>query len=139
MTTDTFTTDTDNGTRSGDALLRTAVRLDATGAGLIGFGTAAFAERFARLTGLTPAWSYGIAGAFVFYGIAGNWLAGRPNIRPIGTGFSLFNFLGAVGQIAVIPAGVFALTGPGKAVMVAFGLYALCFGVLQLIGVRRLG
>ena len=38
-----------------------------------------------------------------------------------------------------MPAGVFALTGAGKAVMVAFGLWALIFGVLQLIGVRRLG
>jgi hypothetical protein len=34
---------------------------------------------------------------------------------------------------------VFALTGAGEAVMVGFGLWALFFGVLQLIGVRRLG
>lgn len=125
-------------TRPTDALLRTAIRLDATGVGLIGLAVAALAGPFARLTGLTTAWSYGIAVGFLFYGIAGNWLAGRPNIRPIGTGLSLFNFIGAVGQIAVIPAGVFALTGAGKAVMVAFGLYALFFGVLQLVGLRRL-
>jgi hypothetical protein len=96
MTTETVTTGTV--TRSGDSLLRTAVRLDATGVGVIGLGTAAFAGTFALLTGLTPAWSYGIAGAFVVYGIVGNWLAGRPNIRPIGHGLSLFNFIGAVGQ-----------------------------------------
>lgn len=124
--------------RAKDSLLRTAIRLDATGVGLIGLGVAAFAGPFARLIGLTPGWSYGIAAAFVVYGIVGNWLAGRANIRPIGTGLSLFNFIGAVGQIAIIPAGVFALTGAGKAVMVAFGLYALFFGVLQLMGVRRL-
>lgn len=130
---------TDIAIRSKDSLLRTAIRLDAIGVGLIGLGVAAFAGWFARLTGFTPAWSYGIAIAFVFYGIVGTWLAARPNIRPIGTGLSLFNFVGAAGQAAIVPAGVFALTGAGKAVMVAFGLWALFFGVLQLIGVRRLG
>ena len=122
-----------------DSLLRTAIRADAIGVGLIGLGVGAFAGPFARLTGLTPGWSYGIAAAFVFYGVVFTWLAGRQNIRPIGTGLSLFNFVGAAGQIAIIPAGVFALTGAGKAVMVAFGLWALIFGVLQLLGLRRLG
>ena len=125
--------------RSKDSLLRTAIRLDATGVALIGLGVAAFAGRFARLTGLTPGWSYGVGAAFVIYGVVGNWLAGRANIRPIGTGLSLFNFVGAVGQFAIVPAGVFGLTGAGKAVMVAFGLWALLFGVLQLLGLRRLG
>lgn len=122
-----------------DALLRWAIRLDATGVGLIGLAVGVFASPFARLTGLTPAWSYGIAAAFVFYGALGNWLAGRRGIRPVGTGLSLFNFVGAVGQIAIIPAGLLPLTGAGKAVMMAFGLYALFFGVLQLRGLRRLG
>ena len=124
--------------RPKEPLLRTAIRLDATGVGVIGLAIAALAGRFANLTGLTPGWAYGIAAAFVFYGVAGNWLAGRPNIRPIGTGLSLFNFVGAIGQAAVVPAGLLPLTGAGKAVMVAFGLYALFFGVLQLIGLRRL-
>jgi len=121
-----------------DSMLRWAIRLDATGVGLIGLTVGAFAHPFARLTGLSSAWAYGIAGAFVFYGVVGNWLAGRRAIRPVGTGLSLFNFVGAVGQIAIIPAGLLPLTGTGKAVMVAFGLYALVFGVLQLLGVRRL-
>lgn len=122
-----------------DALLRWAIRLDATGVGLIGLAVGAFAGSFARLTGLTPGWSYGIAAAFVSYGGLGNWLAGRRAIRPVGTGLSLFNFVGAVVQIAIIPAGLLPLTGAGKAVMMAFGLYALFFGVLQLRGLRRLG
>lgn len=121
-----------------DSLLRTAIRLDGIGTGLIGLVVAAFAGPFARLTGLTPAWSYGMAVGFVGYGLLTNWLAVKPNIRPIGTGLSLFNFLGAVGQVAIVPAGVLALTGSGKAVMVLFGLYALIFGVLQLVGLRRL-
>lgn len=125
--------------RAKDSLLRTAIRLDASGVGVIGLAVAVFAGPFGRLTGLTSAWCYGIAAAFVLYGIVGNWLAGRAAIRPIGTGLSLFNFIGAVGQIAIIPAGLLPLTGAGKVVMAVFGLYALFFGVLQLIGVRRLG
>ena len=125
--------------RSADSLLRTAIRLDAGGVGLIGLGIGALAGPFSRLTGLTTAWSYGIAVAFVGYGVLGTVLAARRNVRPIGTGLSLFNFVGAVGQFAVIPAAVLPLTGAGKAVMAAFGLYALFFGVLQLLGVRRLG
>ena len=121
-----------------DSLLRWTIRVDATGVGLIGLAVGAFVNPFARLTGLSSAWGYGIAGVFVFYGVVGNWLAGRRAIRPIGTGLSLFNLVGAVGQIAIIPAGLLPLTGAGKAVMVAFGLYALVFGVLQLLGVRRL-
>lgn len=124
--------------RPRDALLRTAIRLDAIGVGVIGAAVAALAGPFAGLTGLTTWWAYGIAGAFLFYGIAGTWLAGRSNVRPIGTGLSLFNFVGAVGQTAVVPAGVLPLTGAGKAVVLAFGLYALIFGVLQLMGLRRL-
>lgn len=125
--------------RAKDSLLRTAIRLDATGVGVMGLGIAAFAAPFARHTGFTPAWSYGMAAAFVLYGVVGNWLAGRANIRPIGTGLSLFNFVGAVGQIAVVSTGVLALTGAGRAALVFGGLWALFFGVLQLIGVRRLG
>jgi hypothetical protein len=121
-----------------DSLLRKAIRLDATGVGAIGLLIAAFAAPFANWTGLSSGWAYGIAAAFLFYGTAGSWLAGRPTIRPIGTGLSLFNFVGAVGQAAVVPAGVLPLTGAGNAVMLAFGLYALVFGVLQLMGVRRL-
>ena len=130
---------TDVRIRPKDSLLRTAIRLDATGVGLIGLGVAALAGPFARLTGLMTAWSYGIAAAFVGYDVVGNWLAGWPNIRPIGAGLSLFNFVGAVGQIAIVPAGVLALTSAGEAVLVVFGLYALFFGVLQLVGLRRLG
>jgi hypothetical protein len=129
---------TDAAIRIKDALLRTSIRLDATGVGLMGLGIAAFVGPFARHTGFTPAWSYGLAAAFLFYGVVGNWLANRPGIRPIGIGLSLFNFVGAAGQIALVLTGVLALTGAGKATLVFGGLWALVFGVLQLLGVRRL-
>ncbi len=121
-----------------DGLLRRSIRLDGLGTGVIGLAIAAFAGSFAELTGLRPAWSYSMAVAFIGYGVAANWLAGRPNIRPIGTGLCLFNFVGTAALFAAAAAGVLGLTGAGKAVMVAFGLYTLIFGVLQLMGLRRL-
>ena len=122
-----------------DSLLRTAIRFDATGVGVMGLALGAFAGPFARATGLNTTHAYVAAAAFVFYGVLGNYLAGRQAIRPIGTGLSIFNFVGAAAQFAVIPAGVLPLTGTGKAALVFGGLWALVFGVLQLAGVRRLG
>lgn len=122
-----------------DSLLRSAIRWDATGVGVMGLAIAAFAGPFARATGLAPSHAWIAAGAFVFYGVLGNYLAARRNIRPVGTGLSIFNFVGAVAQFAAGPAGVLPLTGTGKAVLVFGGLWALVFGVLQLAGLRRLG
>jgi hypothetical protein len=133
-----MTIDTAIHTDTRDSLLRLAIRLDATGVGLIGLAMAAFADPLAGFTGLTPAQMYIGAVAFVLYGAVGNWLAGRPDVRAIGTGLSIFNFVGAAAQMAVVPAQVLPLTGAGEALAVAFGLWALLFGVLQLAGVRRL-
>ena len=105
----------------------------------MGLGIAAFAGPFACATGLSTTHAYVAAAAFVFYGVLGNYLAGRQVIRPVGTGLSIFNFVGAAAQFAVVPAGVLPLTGTGKAALVFGGLWALVFGVLQLAGVRRLG
>ena len=125
--------------RSQDSLLRGAIRYDATGVGVMGLAMAALAGPFARMTGLTPTHAFIAGGAFVVYGVLGNYLAGRRAIRPIGTGFTIFNFVGAAAQIAVAAAGLLSLTSAGKAVLVFGGLWALLFGVLQLAGVRRLG
>lgn len=125
--------------KSKDALLRSAIRWDATGVGVMGLAIGAFAGPFARATGLTPTHAYVAAAAFVFYGVLGNYLAGRASLRPIGTGLCIFNFVGAAAQFAVVPAGVLPLTAAGKAALVFGGLWALFFGVLQLAGVRRLG
>lgn len=54
-----------------DSLLRRAIRLDATGVGLLGLGAAVFAGPLANLTGLTTAQCHLTAGAFLFYGIGG--------------------------------------------------------------------
>ena len=94
---------------------------------VIGLLVAAFAGSFARFTGLTPGWSTTASQRRSCCTVVGNWLAARETIRPIGTGLSLFNFVGAVGQIAIIPAGLCGADRNGQAV-IAFGLYALFFG-----------
>ena len=123
---------------SRDSLLRLAIRLDASGTGLLGIATAAFANPLARLTGLTPMQASVTAAAFVVYGFAGNLLARRPRIRGIGTGLSAFNFVGTVAAVVTAATAVLPLTGAGRALVLACGVYTLFFGLMQLVGVRRI-
>lgn len=122
-----------------DALLRRAIAADATGVGLLGLGAVAFAGPLARLSGLTPVQCYITAGSFLFYGFVGNLLARRPRVRGIGIGLSAFNFTGTIGAVALVASGLLPLTGAGKAIVLACGVYTLAFGVLQAAGVRRIG
>lgn len=120
-----------------DSLLRSAIRLDATGVGLLGLGAALFANSLARLTGLTTFQCYVTSATFVFYGIVGNLLARLPRVVGIGLGLSIFNFIGTIGAFALVASAVLPLTSAGKAVVLACGAYTLVFGVMQLLGVRR--
>lgn len=120
-----------------DSLLRLAIRLDATGVGLLGVGAATLAGPLSRLTGLTATQCYITAAAFLFYGVVGNLLARRPRVRGIGIGLSAFNFLGTIGALALAGSTALPLTSAGKAVVIACGVYTLAFGVLQFLGVRR--
>ena len=117
--------------------LRRAIRADATGTGALGLAAAAFAKSLATLTGLTPTHIYIAAAAFVFYGAAGNLLAGSAQIRRIGIGLTVFNFVGTVAAVALAASTVLPLTGAGKAIILGCGVYTLFFGILQWIGVRR--
>jgi hypothetical protein len=121
-----------------DGFLRRAIRLDATGTGLLGLAAAGFAQPLSRLTGLTLTHVYIAAAAFVFYGVVGNLLAGRPRIRGIGIGLSAFNVVGTVAAVLLVASAVLPLTGSGKAIILGCGAYTLFFGVLQWVGVRRL-
>ena len=121
-----------------DGFLRRAIRLDATGTGLLGLAAAGFAQPLSRLTGLTPTHIYIAAAAFVFYGVVGNLLAGRPRIRGIGIGLSAFNVVGTVAAVLLVASAVLPLTGSGKAIILGCGVYTLFFGALQWVGVRRL-
>ena len=120
-----------------ESFLRRAIRADATGTGFLGLSAAAFAKPLAALTGLTPLQIYICAAAFVFYGVAGNLLAGRPRIRGIGIGLTAFNFVGTLAAVALVASAVLPLTGAGKAIVLGCGVYTLFFGILQWIGVRR--
>ena len=123
---------------STDSLLRLAIRLDATGTGLLGLAAAAFAHSLSRLTGLTLTQIYISAAAFVFYGVVGNLLAGRPRIRRIGTGLSAFNFVGTAAAVVIAASAILPLTGAGTAIVLGCGAYTMFFGLVQLVGVRRL-
>jgi hypothetical protein len=120
-----------------DGFLRRAIRLDATGTGLLGLAAAGFAQPLSRLTGLTLTHVYIAAAAFVFYGVVGNLLAGRPRIRGIGIGLSAFNVVGTIAAVLLVALTVLPLTGSGKAIILGCGVYTLFFGVLQWVGVRR--
>jgi hypothetical protein len=120
-----------------DSLLRRAIRLDATGVGLLGLLAVAFAGPLARLTGLTAAQCYITSAAFLFYGVVGNLLARRREVVGIGKGLSAFNFVGTIGALALVTSAALPLTSSGKAVVLACGVYTLIFGVMQFLGVRQ--
>lgn len=120
-----------------DSLLRRAIRWDATGVGLLGLLTVSFAGPLADVTGLVSTHIYVTAGAFLFYGVAGNLLARIPRVVGIGTVLSAFNFVGTIGALILVASSVLPLTSAGKAVILACGVYTLVFGVLQFLGVRQ--
>ena len=76
---------------STDALLRFALRADATLTGMAGLGVAAFANPLSRISGLSPTTEYLIGAAFVMYGVAVYYLAALPSLRSVGIGISLAN------------------------------------------------
>ena len=120
-----------------DSPLRLAIRMDASGVGLLGLGAAVFAGSLARLSGRTPPQCYVTAAGFLCYGVIGNLLARRPRVVGIGMGLSAFNFLGTIGALALVASAVLPLTGFGKTVVLACGAYTLVFGVMQFLGVRQ--
>jgi len=120
-----------------DSLLRLAIRIDATGVGLLGLLAAAFAGPIARLTGLTSAQCYFTAGAFILYGVLGNVMARLPRVVGIGMGLSAFNFIGTIGALIFAASSALPLTSAGTTVVLACGVYTLIFGVMQFLGVRQ--
>lgn len=120
-----------------DSLLRRAIRLDATGVGLLGLSAAAFAGPLARLTGLTATQCYITSAAFIFYGVVGNLLARLRHVVEVGKGLSAFNFIGTIGAPALVASTALPLTSSGKAVVLACGVYTLIFVVMQFLGVRQ--
>jgi predicted aconitase with swiveling domain len=123
---------------STDALLRFALRADATLTGLAGVAVAAFANPLSTLSGLSPTTEYLIGAAFVIYGAVVYYLAALPSLRGAGIGVSIANVVSTVATLAIVLTDAAPLTEAGIAVTLATGVYTAFFAYLQYLGVRRL-
>ncbi|MCW2649975.1 MAG: conserved hypothetical transrane protein [Mycobacterium sp.] len=123
---------------STDALLRFALRADATITGFAGLLGAAFANPLSSLTGLSPSTEYFIGAAFVAYGVAVFYLAALPSLRAVGIAISTANVLCTAATLLIVLADAAPLTEAGIAVTLATGVYTAFFAYLQYLGVRRL-
>ena len=123
---------------STDALLRFALRADATLTGLAGVAIAAFANPLSTIGGLSPTTEYLIGAAFVLYGVVVYYLAALPSLRTVGIAMSLANAVGTVATLAIVMTDAAPLTETGIAVALATGVFTAFFAYLQYLGVRRL-
>jgi hypothetical protein len=123
---------------STDALLRFALRLDATLTGFAGLAGAALADPLSSLTGLSATTEYLLGAAFVAYGLVVYSLAALTDLRRVGIGVSAANVLCTVATLMIVLADAAPLTAAGVAATLAIGLYTAFFGYLQYLGVRRL-
>jgi hypothetical protein len=123
---------------STDALLRFALRADATITGFAGLLGAAFANPLSSLTGLSPSTEYFIGAAFVAYGVAVFYLAALPSLRAVGIAISTANVLCTAATLLIVLADAAPLTEAGIVVTLATGVYTAFFAYLQYLGVRRL-
>ncbi|MBV8928776.1 MAG: hypothetical protein JO152_06610 [Mycobacteriaceae bacterium] len=121
-----------------DALLRFALRVDATITGLTGLAGAALADPLSTLTGLSPTTEYVLGAAFVAYGLVVYSLAAVPNLRAVGIGVSIANLICTVATVAIVLSGAATLTELGVVATLATGMYTAFFAYLQYLGVRRL-
>jgi hypothetical protein len=123
---------------STDALLRFALRADATLTGLAGVAVAALANPLSTLSGLSPTTEYLIGAAFVLYGVAVYYLAALSSLRNVGIGVSIANVVSTVAALMIVLADTAPLTESGIALTLATGVYTAFFAFLQYLGVRRL-
>jgi hypothetical protein len=123
---------------STDSLLRFAMRLDATLSGAVGLFIALMADPLAALTGLSSVTSFSVGALLVLAGLTVYALAAAPDLRRVGRGLIVANFVVTLATIVVVAAGVLPLTAAGVAAMVALGGYFALMGYLEYLGVRRL-
>ena len=123
---------------STDALLRFALRLDATITGFAGLACAALADQLSSLTGLSATTEYVLGAAFVIYGLVVYSLAALPNLRSVGISVSTANAVCTVATLIIVLADAAPLTTLGVADTLAIGTYTAFFAYLQYLGVRRL-
>jgi hypothetical protein len=131
------TTATIDRTRTGDGLLRLAMRADAAISGLVGLAGIPLVGWLAELSGTTKTFEYGMAAFLIAYGVVVFGLARLPSVRRAGMGVIIANLLYTVSTVAFVLADVFPLTSAGVVVNVAAGAYTLVFAELQYRGWRR--
>ncbi len=120
------------------ALLRFALRADATVCAAVGLLGAMAADPLARLAGLTATAGWLVGAALVSYGALLYALAALPDIRRVGTAVFAGNVaFGAVAVTAVL-AGWLPLTALGTDLLLGFVSITLGLAWLQYRGVRRL-
>ncbi|KAA0095494.1 hypothetical protein CIW49_23420 [Mycolicibacterium sp. P1-18] len=125
-------------TRTKDAFLRFAMRLDAVVSGLVGVVGVALAPRIAELSGTTAALEYSVGAFFVAYGIAVFALSRVAHVRTPGILVTVGNVVFTVGAVAVVLAGVWPLTTTGIVLTLGSGVFTLVMADLQYLGLRRL-
>jgi len=122
----------------GDALLRFALRADATLCAGLGLLVALAADPLSRLSGLSSTSEWIGGAALVIYGAALYMAAGLPDIRRVGVGVLAGNVAFAILVTVVLVAGWLPLTELGVVATVAFTVATLAFAYAQYLGVRRL-
>jgi hypothetical protein len=123
---------------STDALLRFALRLDATLTGFAGLLGAVLAEPMSRLSGLSPTTEWMIGAGFVVYGAIVYALAAVGDLRVSGIAVIAGNVLFTIAVVAAVVPGLLPLTEFGVASMLVTGVFTLVMGYLQYLGLRRL-
>ncbi|KUH86274.1 MULTISPECIES: hypothetical protein [unclassified Mycobacterium] len=121
-----------------DALLRFALRADATLCAGIGLVVAMAADPLSRVSGLSATSEWIAGAALVGYGAALFLAAGVPDVRRVGLGVLVGNVVFAVVMGGVLVAGWLPLTELGVAGTVGFTAVTLAFAYAQYLGVRRL-
>lgn len=124
------------GAAPGDALLRFALRADATLCAALGLFVAMAADPLSRLSGLSATSEFISGAALVGYGVALYAAAGVSGVRRVGVGVGNVAF--AVSTGVALVAGWLPLTAFGVASTVAFTVVTLAFAYAQYLGVRRL-
>ncbi|MCG5430868.1 hypothetical protein LV457_00950 [Mycobacterium sp. MYCO198283] len=121
-----------------DRFLRLALRADAVISGLTGVAALAVAPWLAEHSGTSTAFEYASGAFFVGYGAVVYALSTRARLAAPGTAVMVANVLYALGAVALVVVGPFALTDAGVALVLGSGVYTLVMADLQYVGLRRL-
>lgn len=120
------------------ALLRFALRADATLCAGLGLLIAMAADPLSKLSGLSPTSEWIAGAALVAYGATLYLLAGLPDVRRVGVGVLAGNIAFAILVTVVLVVGWLPLTELGVVLTIAFTTVTVAFAYLQYLGVRRL-